>query len=127
MNHAAEVPLVVAIAVSALVVLGAAVTLIGSIGLLRLRTFYERVHAPTMGTTLGAALVSAASLLLFCSLESRPVVHEVLITVFVTITAPVTFTLLVRAALHRDGTEGHDPTAGQAGSSESASATSRKT
>jgi multicomponent K+:H+ antiporter subunit G len=127
MNHAAEVPLVVAIAVSALVVLGAAVTLIGSIGLLRLRTFYERVHAPTMGTTLGAALVAAASMLLFCTLESRPVVHEILITVFVAITAPVTFTLLVRAALHRDAAEGRDPTGGQAGPSESASATSRKT
>ena len=87
MNQVAEVPLVVAIAVSALVVLGAAVTLIGSIGLLRLRTFYERVHAPTMGTTLGAALVAVASMLLFCALESRPVVHEILITVFVTITA----------------------------------------
>jgi multicomponent K+:H+ antiporter subunit G len=125
MNHAAEVPLVVAIAVSALVVLGAAVTLIGSIGLLRLRTFYERVHAPTMGTTLGAALVCAASMLLFCTLESRPVVHEMLITVFVTITAPVTFTLLVRAALHRDAAVGRDPAAGQAGPSASAPATSR--
>jgi multicomponent K+:H+ antiporter subunit G len=126
MNDVAEVPLVVAIAVAALVVLGAAVTLIGSIGLLRLRTFYERVHAPTMGTTLGAALVSASSMLLFCALESRLVVHEILIVVFVTLTAPVTFTLLVRAALHRD-TEGRDPAAAQAGSSGSAPVASRKT
>jgi multicomponent K+:H+ antiporter subunit G len=80
-----------------------------------------------MGTTLGAALVAAGSMLLFCTLESRPVVHEILITVFVTITAPVTFTLLVRAALHRDAAEGRDPAPGQAGPSGSAPVTSRKT
>jgi multicomponent K+:H+ antiporter subunit G len=108
-----EVPPFVAVAVSVLVVLGAALTLIGCIGLLRLRSFYERVHAPTMGTTLGMALVLAASMLLFSTIESRPVVHELLIGVFVTISAPVTFTLLVRAALRRDSGEDGDPDAGR--------------
>ena len=36
-----------------LLFLGAAITLIGSLGLLRLGSFYERVHAPTLGTTFG--------------------------------------------------------------------------
>jgi multicomponent K+:H+ antiporter subunit G len=66
-----------------------------------------------MGTTLGMALVLAASMLLFSTIESRPVVHELLIGVFVTISAPVTFTLLVRAALRRDSGEDGDPDAGR--------------
>ena len=42
---------------SLLVLAGAIAAFVGSLGLLRLPTFFERVHAPTMGTTLGAALV----------------------------------------------------------------------
>jgi multicomponent K+:H+ antiporter subunit G len=38
------------------------------------------------------------------------VLHEILIAVFTTVTTPVTFVLLVRAALHRDLAEGSDPT-----------------
>ena len=72
---------VVAALLSALLrrLLGAALALIGSLGLLRLPTFYERVHAPTMGTTLGTGFILIASMLLFSALESRPVLHEILI------------------------------------------------
>ena len=92
----------VATAVALLIVLGASFALIGSIGLLRLRSFYERVHPPTMGTTAGVGLVLAGSMLLFSVLASRPVMHEVLIAVFTFVTTPVTYMLLVRAATHRD-------------------------
>lgn len=85
-----------------LVVAGAALAFIGSLGLLRLKTFYERVHPPTMGTTLGTGLILVASMLHFTGLQSRPVLHEILIGVFMTLTTPVTYMLLVRAALHRD-------------------------
>jgi multicomponent K+:H+ antiporter subunit G len=44
----------------------------------------------------------------FTALEARPVVHEVLILVFVLITTPVTLMLLARAALYRDRAEGND-------------------
>ena len=81
----------------------------GSLGLLRLETFYERVHPPTMATTLGIGLVLVASILHFSTLESRPVLHEILIGVFMTLSTPVTYMLLVRAALHRDHAEGRDP------------------
>jgi len=102
MTHAAELPFAIAVLVSLLIVAGAALTLIGALGLLRLRTFYDRVHAPTMGTTLGTGLVLIASIVLFSTLESRPVLHEIVIGVFMTITTPVTFMLLVRAAVQRD-------------------------
>ena len=55
-----------------LVLAGALIAFIGSLGLVRMGTFFERVHPPTMGTTLGTALVLAGSLLYFSALESRP-------------------------------------------------------
>jgi len=92
-----------------LIVLGAALALSGSLGLLRLKSFYERVHPPTMGTTLGTGLILAGSMLHFSVLGDRPVLHEVLIGALMTVTTPVTYALLVRAALHRDHAEGRDP------------------
>ena len=89
-------------AAALLVLAGALLAFIGSLGLVRLKTFYERVHSPTMGTTLGTGLILIASMLYFTALESRPVLHEILIGVFMTVTTPVTYMLLVRAALHRD-------------------------
>jgi len=91
-----------------LVLAGALLAFVGSLGLLRMKTFFERVHPPTMGTTLGTALVLAGSMLYFTALESRPVLHEILIGVFMTLTTPVTYILLGRAALRRDR---NDPTA----------------
>jgi multicomponent K+:H+ antiporter subunit G len=84
-----------------LVLAGALLAFLGSLGLLRMKTFFERVHPPTMGTTLGTALVLAGSMLYFSALESRPVLHEILIAVFMTVTTPVTYLLLGRAALRR--------------------------
>ncbi|NEW87712.1 potassium:proton antiporter [Rhodopseudomonas sp. WA056] len=107
MTHAAELPAWAAWCVALLLLLGAGITLIGSLGLLRLDGFYQRAHAPTLGTTLGTAFIVGASMLCFSLLESRPLLHEVLILGFVTITTPVTLMLLVRAALFRDTAEGH--------------------
>jgi multicomponent K+:H+ antiporter subunit G len=85
-----------------LVFAGAGFAFLGSLGLLRFRTFYERVHPPTMGTTLGTVLVLAGSIVYFTALESRPVIHEIVIAILMTVNTPVTYMLLVRAALHRD-------------------------
>jgi multicomponent K+:H+ antiporter subunit G len=88
-----------------LVLAGALLAFIGSLGLLRMKTFFERVHPPTMGTTLGTALVLAGSMLYFIALESRLVLHEILIGVFMTLSTPVTYVLLGRAALRRQDDE----------------------
>jgi multicomponent K+:H+ antiporter subunit G len=111
MKALAELPLWAAIATSALLVLGSGLALTGSIGLLRFSTFYERIHAPTLGSTLGLFSVLAASMLYFSVSQTRPVVHEVLIGIFVTTTTPVTFMILVQAALYRDRLEERDPVA----------------
>jgi multicomponent K+:H+ antiporter subunit G len=102
MIDAGAVPPVVAALVAIFALLGAAFALIGSFGLLRLRTCYQRVHPPTMGTTFGVGFTLVASMLLFSVLESQPVLHEIVIAVFVVVTTPVTYMLLVRAAVHRD-------------------------
>ena len=91
-------------AAALLVLAGASLALIGSVGLVRMKTFYERVHPPTMGTTLGTGLVLVGSMVFFTLHESRPVLHEIVIGVFMTLNTPVTYMLLVRAALHRDRT-----------------------
>jgi len=109
MIQAPDLPLWAAILVGLLLLAGSITTLIGSLGLLRLKTFYERVHAPTLGATLGSLLVLAASTVCFSALQSRPVVHELLIGVFVTLTTPVTLMLLARAAIYRDRSEGQAP------------------
>jgi multicomponent K+:H+ antiporter subunit G len=105
MNGGAELPAWAAVLTAMLLFVGAAVTLVGSLGLLRLGSFYERVHAPTLGTTLGTGCVAIASVIYFTVLETRPVLHELLIVVFVTVTTPVTLMILVRAALFRDRSE----------------------
>ena len=105
MSHAAELPVWAALLVAAFLILGAGLTLLGSFGLVRLRSFYDRIHAPTLGVSWGTAGIVIASMILFTILQSRPVVHEILIGIFVTVTTPVTLMLLGRAALYRDRAE----------------------
>ncbi|SHG59266.1 multisubunit potassium/proton antiporter, PhaG subunit (TC 2.A.63.1.1) [Kaistia soli DSM 19436] len=105
MNATADLPLWVAVLVAIFIIFGAAVTLLGAIGLVRMRTFYARLHAPTLGTTLGTGGVLVASMILSSALQSRLVLHEIAIAVFVTVTTPVTLMLLGRAALYRDRIE----------------------
>jgi multicomponent K+:H+ antiporter subunit G len=78
-----------------LVLAGAVLAFVGSLGLVRLKTFFERVHPPTLGTTLGTALVLAGSMIHFGT------VHEVLIGLFMAITTPISYSLLVGAARRR--------------------------
>lgn len=106
MSHATDLPTWAALLAAFFLVLGSGLTLLGAIGLVRFQSFYERVHAPTLGTTWGAGAILIASIICFSVLQSRPVLHEILITIFVVVTTPVTLMLLARAALYRDRTEG---------------------
>jgi len=91
----------VAVPAAVLLIGGGLLTLVGSLGLLRLKTFFARMHAPTMGATLGTGCVLVASMLVSSAISDRPVIHELLIAVFLTMTAPVTAILLMRAARNR--------------------------
>ncbi|MBX3617383.1 Na+/H+ antiporter subunit G [Nitrosomonas sp.] len=87
---------------SFLILTGAAFTFIGSLGLLRLKDFYMRLHGPTKATTLGVGSLLIASAIFFSSRDTGISLHEVLITLFLFITAPVSAHLLAKAALHLD-------------------------
>ena len=84
---------------AASVLIGAFFLLVGAIGMVRLPDFYMRLHAPTMASTLGVGGVLAASLLTGWA-QGRFAVAELLITLFVFVTAPVSANLLAQAALH---------------------------
>lgn len=107
MTHAADLPAWAALPTGLLLLAGAGLALTGSLGLLRLGGFYQRVHAPTLGTTLGIGCVLAAWTLFFSVLQARLVLHGALVAVLMAATTPVTLMLLARAALYRDRREGH--------------------
>ena len=96
-----ELPAWAAVPAALLLIVAGVLAAIGAFGLLRLPDFFKRMHPPAMGSTLGAGCVLLASILVSSAVAGRPVVHAVLITLFIVITAPVTAMLLARAALYR--------------------------
>lgn len=104
----AELPWFAAVPVALLLLIGGGLTLVGSFGLLRLRNFYERVHAPTLGSSYGIGCLLLASMIFFSVLQTRLVLHEIVIGIFIVMTTPVTLMLVARAALHRDRLEKSD-------------------
>ncbi|WP_404299462.1 monovalent cation/H(+) antiporter subunit G [Alicycliphilus denitrificans] len=94
-------PLWLDISVSLLVLAGAVIALLGSLGLLRLKTYFERVHAPAIIATMACWCVMHATLLYFSVVGDGLAVHALLIALFVAITVPVTNIFLMRAALFR--------------------------
>ncbi|WHZ12289.1 MAG: Na(+) H(+) antiporter subunit G [Burkholderiaceae bacterium] len=102
--------------VAVLMLLGAAIALAGSLGLLRLASFFERVHAPAVIATLGCWCIVAASVLFFSLQDGRPALYPLLIALFTAITVPVTSIFLMRAALfraRRAGRPAPEPLAGE--------------
>ncbi len=91
-----------AVPVSIFLIASGLITVIGALGLLRLPNFYQRIHGPAIVVTFGAGGILIASMLYFTGLQSRPVIHELLITLFVFLTAPIIAMLIMRAAVYRD-------------------------
>ena len=90
---------------------GSLFALVGAIGLYRLPDFFTRLHAPTKATTLGVGGIVVASLIYFSFSSGQVNLHELLITLFLFITAPVSANLLAKAAMQQkvrlhEGTRG---------------------
>ena len=98
---AATLPLWLEIIGAVLVLAGAALALLGSSGLLRLPTFFERVHAPSIVATLGCWLIMHGTVLYFSVVDRGLALHALLIAVFVAISVPIMSVFLMRAALFR--------------------------
>jgi multicomponent K+:H+ antiporter subunit G len=94
--------------VSALILVGAVFTLIGSLGLLRMPDFFMRLHGPSKATTIGIGSLLIASALFMSYRGGGLSLHEFMISLFIAITSPVGSHLLAKAARHRrlPGSEG---------------------
>ena len=98
---AVDLPLWAQILVAALVFGGALIALLGSLGLWRLKSYFERVHAPSIIATMGCWLIMHATWIYFSVSGQGFVMHSVLIAIFVAVTVPITTIFLMRAALFR--------------------------
>ena len=116
MNGIPDLPAWAALPVSLLLILGASIVLIGALGLLRLPTFYQRIHGPAIVITLGAGCLLIASMLYFTVTQARLVIHAVIIAAFLLMTAPVVSMLIMRAAVYRDLRAGKHASGATAGS-----------
>ena len=95
------VDMVVEAVVAALILLGAAFVLIGSWGLVRLPSTMERLHGPTKATTLGLGGLLLGSVVYFQARLGIWSAHELLISLFLFITAPVSANMIAKVHLHR--------------------------
>lgn len=101
MMQTVELPFWLELATAALLLIGSLFALIGAIGLVRLKDYFQRMHPPALASTIGAWCVSLASILYFSGLKQGPVLHAWLIPILLSITVPITTLLLARAALFR--------------------------
>jgi len=87
--------------VCALLLVGGGFALVGSWGMVKLGDFYKRLHGPTKASTLGVGGVLLAAMLWLLML-GQPSLRELLITLFLFMTAPVSAHLMAKAALALD-------------------------
>jgi multicomponent K+:H+ antiporter subunit G len=80
-------------------VIGGTFNLVGAIGMVRFPDFFMRLHAPTKATTLGVGGVLIASMIASWARQDFGL-HELLITLFMLVTAPVSANLMAQAGLH---------------------------
>lgn len=95
--------------VAALLVIGGGFALVGAYALVRLPDAMTRLHGPTKAATLGVGAVLIASMLYFWGVRGVPSWHELLITLFLFVTAPVTGFFLAKANMYLSWTASEIP------------------
>lgn len=90
---------IVDLVVLAALVVGSAFTLLGAFALVRLPTFFQRIHGPTKASTLGVGCLLLASILYHWQVGNGLHPREILISVFLFFTAPISAHMLSLAAL----------------------------
>lgn len=93
--------MLIEILIAALILIGGAFALVGSWGLVRLPTLMTRMHGPTKATTLGVGSCLIASMIYFPAKGGTFSIHELPITLFLLITAPISANMIAKAHLHR--------------------------
>ncbi|OLY46688.1 multicomponent K+:H+ antiporter subunit G [Bartonella apis] len=97
-----DFPLWLSIVIVFFLLLGSGLTLIGAIGLNRAKSFYDRLHMPTLGTSWGVSGIIIASIIYSTVSGHKLISHSILLAIFIIVTTPVTLMLLSRAAMQRD-------------------------
>ncbi|PWE31224.1 Na+/H+ antiporter subunit G [Maritimibacter sp. 55A14] len=92
------------ILISAFLVVSGVFGLTGSFGLIKLPHPMMRLHAPTKATTLGVGGALIASMLFFHFKLDQFSFHELMIALFLFMTAPVTGLFIAKVHLHRNET-----------------------
>ena len=87
--------------VSLLIVIGGSFALVGSWGLVRLPSLMERLHCPTKATTLGLGAMLLGSVAYFQLVKGEWTTHELLVSVFLFVTAPISANMIAKVHLHR--------------------------
>lgn len=107
--------ILIEIVISVLIVIGASFALIGSWGMVRLPTLMERLHGPTKATTLGLGGMLVGSMLFFQFDQGAWSLHELLISLFLFITAPISANMIAKVHLHELRTKPDNTVVGPAG------------
>lgn len=87
---------------SILILIGAFFLLVGSFGLAKLPDTMRRLHAPTKATTLGIGSLLIASMVYFAGTAGGLSFHELLITLFLFLTAPVSAHMIAKVHILRN-------------------------
>lgn len=88
-------------AIAALIVIGGFFLFVGSYGLAKLPDTLRRLHGPTKATTLGIGSMLVASMLFFAA-RGHFSIHELLITLFLFLTAPISANMVAKAHILRN-------------------------
>jgi multicomponent K+:H+ antiporter subunit G len=96
MNFLAELLIAVSLVISGIF------GFVGSYGLVKLKSTVQRLHAPTKATTLGVGGVLVASMIFFYAETGHLSVHELLITLFLFLTAPITANFIAKSYMARN-------------------------
>lgn len=91
--------------VAALILAGAFFLVVGALGLARLPDMMRRLHGPTKATTLGIGALLVASMVHSAAAGGGFSVHELLIALFLFLTAPVSAQMLAKAHILRSREE----------------------
>lgn len=91
--------LVFEVIVAAFIVISGIFGFVGSYGLIKLRSTMQRLHAPTKATTLGVGGVLIGSVLYFGLIKQSLTFHELLISIFLFLTAPITANFIAKTFL----------------------------
>ncbi|SMX22871.1 Na+/H+ antiporter subunit G [Boseongicola aestuarii] len=95
-------PFIAELIIAILLVISGVFGFVGSYGLIKLKDPLQRLHAPTKATTLGIGAVLIASMVYFVAKTGHVSVHELIITLFLFLTAPITANFIAKTYMARN-------------------------